>query len=180
MSNEKEILEFGIKRENEERRDGGCGIIFDPETQLYAVGRDIDNKRMVRLFGGGFNPGEDEKEGTLREVIEESGLNDFLHIEKIDKVICHFHNNSKNVDRVAEATCFFMILKSKNLIDTRLEEHEKFILDWVNAEEILSCWFSINHNKDYDHWIYFLKKSVKRAKELGYDTTSIVENLDQK
>ena len=31
------ILEFGIKRENEERRDGGCSVVFNPETQKYAV-----------------------------------------------------------------------------------------------------------------------------------------------
>jgi hypothetical protein len=29
---ETEIPEFGIKRENEERRDGGCAIVFDPVT----------------------------------------------------------------------------------------------------------------------------------------------------
>ena len=33
------IPEFGLKRENEERRDGGCGVVFDPVTQRYAVGR---------------------------------------------------------------------------------------------------------------------------------------------
>ena len=31
--NMNKILEFGIKRENEERRDGGSGVIFDPKTQ---------------------------------------------------------------------------------------------------------------------------------------------------
>lgn len=31
------IPEFGIKRENEERRDGGCAVVFDPQNQKYAV-----------------------------------------------------------------------------------------------------------------------------------------------
>jgi hypothetical protein len=39
MNNQNPIPEFGIKRDNEERRDGGCGIVFDPATKLYAVGR---------------------------------------------------------------------------------------------------------------------------------------------
>jgi len=26
--------------------------------------------------------------------------------------------------------------------------------------------------------LYFFKKSIKRAKELGYDTTSVLENLN--
>lgn len=33
MKNEENIPEFGIKREGEERRDGGCAIAFDPKTQ---------------------------------------------------------------------------------------------------------------------------------------------------
>ncbi len=65
------MKEFGIKRENEERRDGGCGVVFDPETQRYAVGKNIDDG-ILRLFGGGVDKNEDIKDGVLREVIEES------------------------------------------------------------------------------------------------------------
>ena len=102
------ILEFGIKRQNEERRDGGCGVVFDPETQKYAVGKDANG--WLRLFSGGVNPGENIKDGALRELREESGLFDFLYVEKIAEALCHFHNTLKNVDRVAHATCFLVIL----------------------------------------------------------------------
>ena len=57
MNEQKNIPEFGIKRKNEERRDGGCGVIFDPETQKYAVGKDYIGR--LRLFSGGLNLGED-------------------------------------------------------------------------------------------------------------------------
>ena len=73
------ILEFGIKRDNEERRDGGCAVVFDPENQKYAVYKNERNG-VLGFFGGGFDEGEDEKEGVLRELIEESGLTDFLYI----------------------------------------------------------------------------------------------------
>ena len=43
MDDLENILEFGIKRENEERRDGGGAVIFDPETQKYGVYRRLDN-----------------------------------------------------------------------------------------------------------------------------------------
>ncbi|MEK7088899.1 MAG: hypothetical protein AAB913_02095 [Patescibacteria group bacterium] len=76
------IPEFGIKRDNEERRDGGCAVVFDPQNQKYAVYRNLKNE-MLGLYGGGFDE---------------------------------------------------------------------------------------NENKNYDHWIYFLRKSVNRAIELGYDT----------
>ncbi|MCC7160718.1 NUDIX hydrolase [Candidatus Nomurabacteria bacterium] len=167
------MQEFGIKRENEERRDGGCGVIFDPETQKYAVGEKINNGVFV-LFGGGVNPDEDIKDGVTREVMEESGLYDFIHIEKIEEVLCHYHNNSKNVDRVAHATCFLFILKNKNLIPTQLEEHENFTLVWSIPKEMKANWEARNQNKDYDHWFYFLDKAVIRAKELGYDKTSVL------
>jgi len=89
--------------------------------------------------------------------------------------MCHFHNVLKNVDRVAHATCYLVILKSSNLIPAQLEEHEKFTLAWATPREILTNWESRNQSKDHDHWIYFLKKSVTRVKELGYDSTNVLE-----
>jgi hypothetical protein len=84
MNKETAIPEFGIKREHEERRDGGCGIVFDPVSQKYAVGKEHMNGSF-RLFSGGVNPQEDIQKGILREVTEESGLYDFLYVEKISQ-----------------------------------------------------------------------------------------------
>ena len=171
MEDSETIPEFGIQRENEERRDGGCAVVFDPEMQLYAVGKRVSDGQVL-LFSGGVSAGEDIEEGVLREVREESGLHDFQHTEKIGEALTHYHNINKNVDRVARATCFLVILKSKNLIQTQLEEHERFVLAWASAAEILKSWRDHNETENYSHWIYFLNKAVARAKELGYDTTS--------
>ncbi|OGJ04280.1 hypothetical protein A3G06_00455 [Candidatus Nomurabacteria bacterium RIFCSPLOWO2_12_FULL_46_14] len=105
MKNSEDIREFGIRRENEERRDGGCGVVFDPENQKYAVGRDITDGRL-RLFGGGVDEAEDIEGGVLREITEESGLHDFLHVEKIAEALCHFYSRAKDKNRLAHATCF--------------------------------------------------------------------------
>ena len=161
-----EILEFGMKRVNEERRDGGCAVVFDPKNQKYAVGKQ-ENGRL-RLFAGGVDDGEDIQEGVLREVREESGLHDFLHVEKIAEAITHYHNSLKNVDRVAHATCLLVILKSTKLIPVHLEAHEKFTLDWATSAEIFENWKQWNQDHDVDHWIYFMEKSVARIKELGH------------
>lgn len=167
MENTEEIKEFGIKRENEERRDGGCAIIFNPEMQKYAV---YDNLKtgVLGLYGGGFDENEDEETGVLREVVEESGLHDFLHFEKIERVAVHYHNSNKNVNRVAFATCFLAILKSADLKPTKLEEHEKFELLWTNPTEILANWEGRNKNHDFDHWIYFMGIATSKIKDLGY------------
>ena len=168
METEDNILEFGIKRENEERRDGGCCIVFDPETQKYAVYRHPKTD-VYCLFGGGFNEGESEEDGCIRELIEESGLIDFSYKEKVDKVICHYFNRNKEIYRVAHATCFLVVLNSSQREKTRLEDHENnFEFTWSTDEEILNSWKSFNNNKDYDHWIYFFEKSMKRLAVLGY------------
>ena len=164
------IPEFGIKRENEERRDGGCAVVFDLKTQRYAVNKHENG--LLGLFSGGVEPDEDMQEGILREVVEESGLSHFLYVEEIAKAFTHYYNILKKVNRVALATCFLVILKDANLVETHHEAHEKFVLAWATADEIISNWRSWNEHKDHDHWIYFLEKSVARAKELGYDETS--------
>ncbi|KKR62136.1 hypothetical protein A2643_02110 [Candidatus Nomurabacteria bacterium RIFCSPHIGHO2_01_FULL_39_220] len=176
MNKLENIPEFGLKRENEKRRDGGCGVVFDPETQKYAIGLNAKNGAFW-LFSGGVNSKEDIKDGVLREITEESGLHNFLYVESIAEALCHYHNILKDVNRIAHATCFLVILENKDLIDTRLEEHEKLTLAWSTSKEIISNWELRNENKGYDHWIYFLKKSVARAQELGYDMASDIRKL---
>jgi len=175
MEDVEAIPEFGIQRENEERRDGGCGIVFDPTTQRYAVGRQGATGHetgLLRLFSGGVDEGEDIEAGVLREVTEESGLHDFLYVEKIGEAMAHYHNSLRNVNRVAKATCFLVILKGTDLVPVQLEEHEKFTLAWVTADEMRENWQM--HGRGADHWIYFLEKAVARAAALGYDTISLV------
>ena len=165
-----EIPEFGIKRENEVRCDGGCAVIFDPVAQKYAVNK--WSHGLLGLISGGVDDSEDIQEGVLREVEEESGLHDFLYVEKIAEAMTHYHNIVKKLNRVGKATDFLIILRSRDQKPLKLEAHEKFTLDWVSAQEILDNWAERNDDHGADHWIYFLKKSVARARELGYDTTS--------
>lgn len=167
---EKNLLEFGIKRENEERRDGGVCIVFNPKNKRYAVYKNPKGRKDVSyLFGGGFDKGENEKDGCLRELVEESGLVDFSYIEHIDKVITHYYNINKGISRMAQVTCFLVILNSEKKEEPKFEDHEHdFQLFWKTDQEILDSWKNNNHDKDYDHWIYFMKKSVERLKELGH------------
>lgn len=168
-----EIPTFGTPRENEERRDGGCGIVYDPTTKLFAVGRQhqpgMDSDGALRIFSGGVSADEDIKEGILREVAEESGLYDFGQIELIGQAFTHYHNTLRNVNRVALATCLLIVLKSVDLKPVELEAYEKFSLTWVSADELLSDMKARNGNKDNDHWIYFMDKCVVRLNEMGFE-----------
>lgn len=167
MNSIETIPEFGIKRENEERRDGGCGIIFDPKTGLYAVGKHHEDGFLM-LFSGGVSDTEDIQEGILREIGEESGLYDFLYIERIGQAVAHYYNKLRKVNRVALATCILVILKTSDVKPLKLEEHEKFSLAWVTADEIFADWRARNDENGLDHWISFLEKAVNRIRELGY------------
>ncbi len=164
---EEQLPEFGTKRENEERRDGGLGVIFDPETQLYAVGNQPSG--LLALFAGGVDPKDDIQEGVLREVREESGLYDFLYVEKLGAGYAHYRNSLRNVNRFTKSTAFLIVLKSRSLQATKLEAHEQFTLAWATPEELLANWNVRNENKDHDHSIYFLERAVSRVKELGHD-----------
>jgi leucyl-tRNA synthetase len=162
--------ETGIRRDEEEVRDGGCAVVFDPEKQLYAVG--LGKEGYARLFSGGVDDGEHIQSGVEREVTEESGLWDFKQVEEIGTALAHYHNHLRKVNRIAKATCFLIILNSSKLKDRALEDHEDFDLEWMSADEILSNWSQYNQEKDLDHWVLFLKKSVARAIELGFDKSS--------
>jgi 8-oxo-dGTP pyrophosphatase MutT (NUDIX family) len=167
-----EILEFGIKRDNEERRDGGFAIIFDPKNKLYAVGKHLSSD-FLYLFGGGRNERENKKDGIIREVKEESGLHDFLHVEEIGEAMVHYFHSIKKINRITKATCFLIVLDSTSLIDTEPEEHENFSLTWVKEEDLFFNW---RNNRDDEnqphHWIYFMEKASKRLRDLGFVVTN--------
>ncbi len=160
-----EIPEFGIKRENEERRDGGCAVVYDPETQTYGIGVRPGNFYYM-LFGGGFNEGEDAETGVLRELREESGLCNYALVEKVGEAYAHYHNRAKDVNRMAHTTCYLVVLKDKETMSTALEAHELFTLAFVTKDELLSNWRADNPEGDLDHWIYYVEKAAVRVDEL--------------
>ena len=163
--------EFGEKRENEERRDGGMGFAFDPVAQRYAIAR---NDWKMGIFGGGVSEDENIREGIAREVSEESGLWDFKKSEIIWTAYARYRHTGKNLNRITKTTCILFILNSIKTKPVQHEEHEKnFRLEWVTAEQLLENWEKPEWKYiGIDHWFFHFKNAVGRAIELGYDTTS--------
>jgi len=164
-------LETGLKRENEERRDGGCGIIFDSKSQKYAVLEEEDSG-FLGFCAGGLQADKNEQTEVIREIEEESGLYNFCHIEKISTAFSHFYNSLKNVNRFAHAVCYLFVLESTDVKPTKLEVHEKYKLVWKNPAEIEQNWIKQNRQADTEHWVYFLHQAVARTVELGFDKTN--------
>jgi 8-oxo-dGTP pyrophosphatase MutT (NUDIX family) len=162
------IPEFGTPREGEERRDGACAVVFDPNADLFAAGK--LEAGFLHLFGGGVEPGEDPEQGIVREVIEESGLYDFADIKALGQAMAHYRNHQKQVNRVTKVTSFLLILRSADTVPAQHEAHEQFSLMWVTAEQLLADWRAHNAEGDLDHWIHFLGIATTRLKELGFGT----------
>lgn len=163
-------METGIRRENEEFKDGGAGVVFDPKTQKYAIGLFPNGKPL--LFAGGVNKGERVYDAILREVQEESGLHNFKHIEHMGVSYAHYFNTAKQVNRVARAECLLIILENTDIKKHAREDHEQFELAWMSAQEIRAWWVANDKSDDFKHYIRFLDEAVGRAIELGYDITS--------
>jgi 8-oxo-dGTP pyrophosphatase MutT (NUDIX family) len=159
--------EFGTPRENGERRDGACAVVFDPETGLFAAGQ--LESGFLHLFGGGIEPGEDMEAGMIREVSEESGLCDFARIEALGEAMAHYRNHQKQVNRITKVTCFLLVLRTTATVPTQHEAHESFSLLWVTAEQLLADWAAHNADGDLGHWIHFLNKAVGHLKALGFE-----------
>ncbi len=162
--------ETGEKRQNEEFKNGGAGVVFDPVSQKYAIA-DLGGGKSL-LFAGGVSEGEDVEECVMREIIEESGLHNFKYVEKIETSYAHYFNTLKKVNRVARAECYLVILENTETLPVALEEHEKFVLAWKDAKEIKDWWVRNDDEDGFKHYIRFLDEAVARAIELGYDTTS--------
>ncbi|HSX35932.1 MAG TPA: leucine--tRNA ligase [Patescibacteria group bacterium] len=162
--------ELGVKRENEQFADGGSSVVFDPKTQCYAFLR-IDNTDRTALFAGGTKDGETIHEGILRELREESGLTHIKHYEEVCVVYGHYYHSLKKLNRRAKATVLLVVLEDTDVVDTQLEAHETFHLEWLNPADVLAAWQATDGGH-YDHYIVALKQAVARAIELGYDTTS--------
>ena len=161
--------ESGSKREREERRDGGCAVIFDHQKQKYAFGKTPEG--ILDLFGGGVG-NEDLTRGIKREIEEESGLHDFVSEELLDEALVHYFNYKKKVPRLARATCLLLVLGSDKLGKIAQEDHEDYKILWLDPEEAISYWEERNKDSDYTHWIRFLKRGVNWLVMAGIDTTN--------
>lgn len=161
--------EFGMKRKNETKAEGGCAFVFDPKKQKYAFGK-VPNGSLF-LFAGNVGKDEDINQGILREVREESGLTDIDKVLDVAVAYGHYYNSLKDVNRVSKATSILVTLKSDKNEGTQLEEHESFELVWLDAKEALKTW-EVHTGGDFDHYVWFLKQAVSMAIENGFDKTS--------
>lgn len=167
------VQSYGEKKPNETYVKGVCALIYDPETNAFAMLK--WNHGLFGLVAGGLNTDEKIEDAIKREMIEESGLYDIKSIENLCYANAHFFNTAKQTNRDADTDCFLVVLSSRKTKPLQTEDHEQFELCWVTPEEILENWNKKNMTGGLDHWIDFLHKSLYRLKKLGYPVTLIRE-----
>jgi len=165
--------ETGVSRENETKVKGVCAIAYNPKTKKFAVAEWADGwgQGLYGLFGGGREDGETPEQAIRREMAEESGLQDFKSVEYLYSSISHYYNGPKKSARRATVDCFLIVLNSEAQDDGKREVHETFTTGWRTAEEIIANWEDRNtkegQEKNYDHWLEFLKRGIEALREQG-------------
>lgn len=119
---------FAKKHEWAEAKLSGYGMIYDEKENKFLVWNSIveGNRSLLRLPWWTIEKWESIIEGTLREIIEETGYTD---LEFVNEVCCcqSFYHTwwSKNTRRENNAKFLFFKLKSDKRQEKKLTEHEE-------------------------------------------------------
>ncbi len=164
-----EELSFGKPLENAVFRNGSLAVVFNPKTQKYAYYKNLADSK-IGLAGGGADEGEDLAEVAARETAEELGLSDIKSIHSLgEKMHVHYFHSGKNLNRVATAHPFLIILNSEEGSSSR-EAHENFETSWGDAKEIIA---QLEADSTLEttrlHYVEGMKRGVSLAIALGLD-----------
>ena len=125
----------GTSNENETHKDSIVAIVYDKENDKYLT---INWKELGgRLFiGGTRHNGEDAITCALREITEETGYDDLEFVKETFKINHHYYAYNKDKYFEIESTGLLFNLKSNYQVEQKLDEDEKFSIEWVNKDII--------------------------------------------
>lgn len=169
----KQILDFGQEKQSDEIIVPGItAILFHPETRKIGCLHDANNPWDYWLISWGANGSEDFLECAKREIIEETGYNDFGIIQAIVPLFySRYFHPKKNKNFRWEVRPYLVEVRSLNNIWSAPEEHEKwFEAVWVDADDIRQ---NLLYNWDqrfgkwwYTHWMFLLDEAEKMIVDL--------------
>ncbi len=128
----------GTPHENEEKKNSIVAVIYNPQNDKYLT---LNWHSLGgRLFiGGTIKDNETPLECALREITEETGLQNLELVATLPKINHHYYAYNKNKYFNIESTGFFFKLKDDSImIEPKKEEDENFTLEWVSKEEIIN------------------------------------------
>ncbi len=131
------ILEFGEKHPEAEYRKSIGAVIFNPE-KTKVLGLDWHIYSVYGIVQGGQDEGETEVQTLKREIVEETGYQNFEIIEKLgDNIFSYFYADNKGLWRKLELACYKVELINLEQDEQELEDNEDFDLKWVYIDEFI-------------------------------------------
>lgn len=142
--------ETGETQENEKKKNSIVAVLWDEEKNQYLT---LNWKEQGgRLFvGGTIQEGEDALTCAIREIKEETGYTDISLMETGFTINHHYYAYNKDQYFNVEATPFLFRLNSNEQTERKLEEDEKFELEWVDKETISREVMDELHQKSFEY-----------------------------
>ncbi|HCC23358.1 TPA: leucine--tRNA ligase [Candidatus Falkowbacteria bacterium] len=128
------VKKFGEFKPEGDRRDAVAAVIKREDKVLVLYNKQFD---VYRLPSGGYEKGETAEETIAREIVEETGYNDFQILDYLGMIESNNYIPEKKVQRQKFHKGFLVSLNSEAKTKTEFEEHEDYEERWYTEKEAI-------------------------------------------
>ncbi len=162
------VEEYGTAHPEASDVEGVVVVGYDPRVEKW-LALESGKGKAIWLVGGGKEKLESYEQTAIRELKEETGYADFKEqIQLGGPIISHYYNSKKAVFRRSYALTFLFLLDSTAIGQQELEEHEDFVVTWLEYE--LLCSALKQTGGGVEHWLAVLSKAHAYLAEGGIST----------
>jgi 8-oxo-dGTP pyrophosphatase MutT (NUDIX family) len=131
------------------------GVVIGPGNKIIVVSQ---NGNSWSLPKGHLEPGEDDEEAAIREIFEESGIQDVRILEKLgayDRGRIGVDGIGENLEQMKHITIFLCITNQEEL---KPIDPENPFAEWVAIQDVAD---KLTHPKDKDFFHSVTPKILK-------------------
>lgn len=149
--------EYGVANPKETEVEGVVVVGYDPTINKW-LALEWSQQKTIWLVGGGKEGNESYQQTAIREMKEETGYATFKsQIQLGGPIISHYYNVNKAVFRRSYSFAYLFLLDSTATGRQELEEHEQFVVVWLNYEELRKA---LKQAGVYvEHWLAILSRA---------------------
>jgi len=127
-----EIEEYGVAHPDATDVEGVIVVGYDPAINKW-LALQWNQQHTIWLVGGGKENNESYADTAIRELKEETGYSTFdEQIQLGGPIVSRYYNDKKALHRRSYAFAFLFLLDSTAMGAQALEEHENFIVTWLD------------------------------------------------
>jgi len=128
------VKKFGETNPKADRRDAVAAVVKNDDKVLVLYNKKFD---VYRLPSGGYEKGETAEETIGREMLEETGYDDFEITGYLGMINANFYLVDKKVQREKFHKGFLITLNSESKAETAFEDHEDYEGSWCTQQEAI-------------------------------------------